>query len=63
MSMKTELVFTGGVPDHTEVKLWYSEVIDSIRISSTPGGVSLPLDEAKDLRETLDSIIDEMESE
>lgn len=44
-----------------ELKAWYSEGIDAIRVTSSPGGVSLDAGQARELRDELDRLIDEAE--
>lgn len=38
-------------------KAWFCEAIERVRVHSTPGGVSLSPEEAKELREQLDEAI------
>ena len=44
-----------------ELKAWYSEPVDQIRVTATPGGIAIGVDEAKELRDELDSVIREAE--
>lgn len=44
------------------VDVWYSEPIESIRVTATPGGIALDLEEAKEFRDDLDAVIERAES-
>jgi len=43
----------------TRVKFWYSEAIDRVRATADPGGDAFDIEEAKELRDELDSAIQE----
>lgn len=49
--------------DEPEVSVWYSEPIEKVRVTATPGGISLTVKEAKEFRQTLDDVIDEAAQE
>lgn len=40
-----------------EFDAWYSPPIEKVRVTATPGGVALDLEEARALREQLDEAI------
>lgn len=45
------------------LEAWWSDAIGKIRVASTPGGVSLDVAKARELRDVLDTIVDDVEQE
>lgn len=48
--------------DGPSLKAWISDPIDKIRITSTPGGLTLTPEEARQLRDSLDAMITTLET-
>lgn len=45
-----------------ELKAWYSEGIEKVRVTSTPGGISLDAAGVRELRDELDEMLAEFEA-
>lgn len=47
--------------DTPTVDVWYSEPVDQIRVTATPGGIALDVNEARAWRDELDEVIQQAE--
>lgn len=49
--------------ENQSIDVWYGKSIEKIRVDSSPGGVALTPDEARELRNELETVIEEADSD
>lgn len=48
-------------PNVEGVKVWYSQPIEMIRVTASPGGMAIDVEQAKEFRDELDEVIRQAE--